>query len=156
MISALVKRYWLQLLVIALIGVLTFFVNRYRDNAIAYKDQRDKATEQLSLAKDTITDMQNRQRDVAALDAKYTGELADAKATIDQLERDVASGKRRMQLNAKCPANGATSAGGVGNAASPRLVDSAERDYFTLRERILTITGQVNYLQDYISMQCLK
>lgn len=44
MIGALVKRYWLQLLVIALIGALAFFVNRYRDNAINYKDQRDKAT----------------------------------------------------------------------------------------------------------------
>ncbi|MDO1945390.1 DUF2570 domain-containing protein, partial [Escherichia coli] len=44
MISALVKRYWLQLIVVALIGVLAFFVNRYRDNAIAYKDQRDKET----------------------------------------------------------------------------------------------------------------
>nr|WP_254989223.1 DUF2570 domain-containing protein [Enterobacter roggenkampii] len=43
MISALVKRYWLQLLVVALIGVLAFFVNHYRDNAITYKDQRDKA-----------------------------------------------------------------------------------------------------------------
>ncbi|EMG9894526.1 DUF2570 domain-containing protein [Enterobacter hormaechei] len=43
MIGALVKRYWLQLLVVALIGVLAFFVNHYRDNAITYKDQRDKA-----------------------------------------------------------------------------------------------------------------
>jgi prophage endopeptidase len=43
-IGALVKRYWLQLLVVALIGVLAFFVNHYRDNAITYKDQRDKAT----------------------------------------------------------------------------------------------------------------
>ncbi|STR23984.1 lysis protein [Klebsiella oxytoca] len=156
MIGSLVKRYRLQLLVIALIGVLTFFVNRYRDNAIAYKDQRDKATEQLSMAKDTITDMQNRQRDVAALDAKYTGELADAKATIDQLERDVDSGKRRLQLNAKCPSNGAAATGGLGDASGPRLTDSAERDYFTLRERIVTITGQVNYLQDYIRTQCLR
>lgn len=44
MIGELVKRYWLQLLVVALIGVLAFFVNHYRDNAITYKDQRDKAT----------------------------------------------------------------------------------------------------------------
>ncbi|WP_181944300.1 lysis system i-spanin subunit Rz, partial [Klebsiella pneumoniae] len=32
----------------------------------------------------------------------------------------------------------------------------AERDYFTLRERIVTITGQVSYLQDYIRMQCSR
>ncbi|MFZ5404197.1 lysis protein [Enterobacter asburiae] len=156
MISALVKRYWMQLLVVVLIGVLTFFVNRYRDNAITYKDQRDKATKALNLANSTIKDMQVRQRDVAALDAKYTGELADAKATIDQLERDVASGKRRLQLNANCPANGTTSTGGLGDATGPRLTDSAERDYFNLRERIVTVTKQVGYLQDYIRTQCLK
>ncbi|MFX2630770.1 lysis protein [Enterobacter chengduensis] len=156
MIGALVKRYWMQLLVVVLIGVLTFFVNLYRDNAITYKDQRDKATKALNLANSTIKDMQVRQRDVAALDAKYTGELADAKATIDQLERDVASGKRRLQLNANCPANGTTSTGGLGDATGPRLTDSAERDYFNLRERIVTVTKQVGYLQDYIRTQCLK
>lgn len=100
--------------------------------------------------------MTTRQRDVAALDAKYTGELADAKATIDQLERDVASGKRRLQLNARCPASGATGTGGMGDASSPRLTDSAERNYFTLRKRIATVTKQVGYLQEYIKEQCLK
>jgi hypothetical protein len=64
---------------VALIGVLAFFVNHYRDNAITYKDQRDKATKKLRLANATIKDMQVRQRDVAALDAKYTKELSDAK-----------------------------------------------------------------------------
>ncbi|KTJ34671.1 endopeptidase, partial [Klebsiella aerogenes] len=113
-------------------------------------------TELLSLANATITDMKVRQRDVAALDAKYTGELADAKATIDQLERDVASGKRRMQLNAKCPTSGASGTGSVGDASGPRLTDAAERDYFTLRERIVTVTKQVDYLQDYVKEQCLK
>ncbi|VVT52695.1 Rz endopeptidase from lambdoid phage [Kosakonia radicincitans] len=156
MISALLKRYWLQLSVIALIAVLGLLVNHYRGNAIAYKEQRDKATSDLKLAKDTITDMQVRQRDVAALDAKYTGELANAQATIDQLERDVAAGKRRLRLNATCPKNGKASAGGVGDATSPRLTDAAERDYWRLRAGIETITGQVNYLQDYIRQQCLK
>lgn len=156
MIGELVKRYWLQLIVVTVIGGLAFFANHYHDNATKFKEQRDKATEQLSMAKDTITDMQNRQRDVAALDAKYTGELADAKATIDKLERDVASGKRRLQLNARCPANGATTSGGMGDASSPRLTDSAERDYWRLRAGISTITGQVSYLQDYIRTQCLR
>ncbi|HHQ8378956.1 TPA: lysis system i-spanin subunit Rz, partial [Salmonella enterica subsp. diarizonae] len=54
-------------------------VNHYRDNAIAYKEQRDTATHKLKLANETIDDMHGRQRDVAALDARYTKELADAK-----------------------------------------------------------------------------
>ncbi|WP_376781759.1 lysis protein [Kosakonia cowanii] len=128
-------------------------INYYRNNALTYKHQLDTATNKLSAAGRTIIDMQTRQRDVAALDAKYTGELADAKATIDQLERDVAAGKRRLQLNARCPAPGTS---GMGDASSPRLTDSAERDYFTLRERIATVTKQVGYLQGYINTVCLK
>ena len=46
------------------------------DNAITYKAQRDKNARELKLANAAITDMQMRQRDVAALDAKYTKELA--------------------------------------------------------------------------------
>ncbi|HEJ7993993.1 TPA: lysis protein [Serratia liquefaciens] len=142
-------------LVAFLIVSLGWAVNHYRDNATEYKRQRDQKTHALNLANATINDMATRQHDVAALDAKYTGELADAKATIDQLERDVAIGKRRLQLNAKCPSNVATVTGGMGDASAPRLVDSAERDYFTIRERIGTVTKQIGYLQDYIKDQCL-
>ncbi|ELF1032818.1 lysis protein [Enterobacter kobei] len=156
MIGALIKRYWLQLMVVALIGVLAFFVNHYRDNAITYKDQRDKAIKNLNLANATIKDMQVRQRDVAALDAKYTKDLADAKKQLDDLQRCVRDGKCGLHVNAKCPANGATSTVGLVDASGPRLTDSAERDYFTLRERIVTVTKQVGYLQDYIKEQCLK
>ena len=67
-------------LVICIIVCLSWAVNHYRDNAITYKAQRDKNARELKLANAAITDMQMRQRDVAALDAKYTKELADAKA----------------------------------------------------------------------------
>lgn len=142
--------------VICLIVSLGWLANHYHTNATEFKRQRDEKTKALNLANATITDMTTRQRDVAALDAKYTGALADAKATIDQLERDVASGKRRLQLNATCSANGATGTGGMGDASGPRLTDSAQRDYFTLRERVVTVTKQVGYLQDYIRTQCLR
>ena len=74
--------------------------------------------------------------DVAALDAKYTKELADAKAENDALRDDVAAGRRRLRnIKAVCQSvREATTASGVDNAASPRLADTAERDYFTLRE----------------------
>ncbi len=69
-------------LVICIIVCLSWAVNHYRDNAITYKAQRDKNARELKLANAAITDMQMRQRDVAALDAKYTKELADAKAKM--------------------------------------------------------------------------
>ncbi|ENU7867576.1 TPA: lysis protein, partial [Escherichia coli] len=55
-------------------GALSLGLNHYRDNAITYKAQRDKKASELKLANATITDMQVRQRDVAALDAKYSRE----------------------------------------------------------------------------------
>ena len=58
-------------LVICIIVCLSWAVNHYRDNAITYKTQRDKNARELKLVP-AITDMQMRQRDVAALDAKYT------------------------------------------------------------------------------------
>ncbi|MGK9457904.1 lysis protein [Enterobacter ludwigii] len=142
--------------VICLLVCMVWAINHYRGNAIAYKDQRDKATEALSLANATIKDMQTRQRDVAALDARYTKELSDAKKKLDDLQRCVRDGKCGLHVNARCPENGETGTGGVGDASGPRLTDSAERDYFTLRERIATVTKQVGYLQDYIKEQCLK
>lgn len=142
--------------VICLLISMTWAINHYRDNAITYRNQRDKATEKLSLANATITDMTIRQRDVAALDAKYTQDLADAKKELDDLQRCVSSGKCGLHVNARCPANGTTSTGSMGDASIPRLTDSAERDYFTLRERIVTVTKQVGYLQEYITTQCLK
>ena len=60
-------------LVICIIVCLSWAVNHYRDNAITYKAQRDKNAEGMKLANAAITDMQMRQRDVAALDAKYEG-----------------------------------------------------------------------------------
>ena len=52
--------------VICIIVCLSWAVNHCRDNAITYKAQRDKNARELKLANAAITDMQMRQRDVAA------------------------------------------------------------------------------------------
>ncbi|EIT9221872.1 lysis protein, partial [Salmonella enterica subsp. enterica serovar Typhimurium] len=89
-------------LVICIIVCLSWAVNHYRDNAITYKVQRDTVTQKLALANATITDMQTRQRDVAELDARYTKELADAKAENDALRRKLDNGGRVL-VKGKCP-----------------------------------------------------
>ncbi len=158
MISALVKRYWLQLLVLALIGALAFFVNHYRDNAINYKDQRDKATEKLSLANATIKDMQTRQRDVAALDAKYTKELADANAENAALQRKLDNGGRVL-VKGKCPVSATTKTTGtssMGNDASIELSPVAGRNVLGIRSGIVSDQTSLRTLQEYINTQCLK
>ncbi|ELC7910769.1 lysis protein [Escherichia coli] len=142
-------------LVICIIVGLSWAVNHYRDNAITYKAQRDKNARELKLANAAITDMQMRQRDVAALDAKYTKELADANATIESLRADVSAGRKRLQVAATC-AKSTTGASGMGDGESPRLTADAELNYYRLRSGIDRITAQVNYLQEYIRTQCLK
>lgn len=157
MIGALVKRYWLQLIVVSVIGVLAFFVNHYRDNATEYKKQRDEKTKALNLANATITDMITRQRDVAALDAKYTKELADAKKTISDLRRDVDSGAKRLRIAATCHGvPKATSATGVDDAGTPELTPDARRNYFDHRDGIATVNKMIHGMQEYIDTQCQK
>ena len=72
----------------------------------------------------------------------------------DALRDDVAAGRRRLHIKAVCQSVRATTASGVDNAASPRLADTAERDYFTLRERLITMQKQLEGTQKYINEQC--
>ncbi|ENE2059481.1 lysis protein [Escherichia coli] len=145
-------------LVICIIVCLLWAVNHYRDNAITYKEQRDKKVSELELANASITDMQQRQRDVAALDARYSRELADARAENETLRADVAAGRKRLRINATChgTVREATGTSGVDNATGPRLADTAERDYFILRERLMMMQKQLEGAQEYIRTQCIN
>ncbi|EQA6229056.1 lysis protein [Enterobacter hormaechei] len=156
-IISLVKKLWLPVVILVVIAVLSWKVNHYRDNAITYKDQRDKATKSLRLANATIKDMQTRQRDVAALDAKYTKELSDAKKTINDLRRDVDSGAKRLRIAATCPGvPKATSTSGVDDAGAPELTPDARRNYFDHRDGIETVNKMIYGMHEYINTQCLK
>ena len=69
-------------LVICIIVCLSWAVNHYRDNAITNPARQKNAGRAGKLAGKALQ-LRMRQRDVAALDAKYTKELADAKAEND-------------------------------------------------------------------------
>ena len=89
----------------------------------------------------------------AALDAKYTKELADAKAENDALRDDVAAGRRRLHIKAVCQSvREATTASGVDNAASP-TGRHRWTGYFTL-QRLITMQKQLEGTQKYINEQC--
>ncbi|MBV7404524.1 lysis protein [Enterobacter sp. ENT03] len=151
---AFLKAGWKPLVVLVVFILQLVAAFHYYDKAADQQHRADTAEHNLKLATDTITDMQTRQREVAALDTKYTKELADAQETIDQLERDVSAGRKRLRLNATCPENGAASATSVDDGTGPRLAYAAERDYFLLRQRSQTITTQLKGLQEYVKTQC--
>ncbi|EAX2276455.1 lysis protein, partial [Salmonella enterica subsp. enterica] len=108
-------------------AALAWTTDRYHSNAVRYKDQRDTATHSLTLANATITDMTKRQRDVAALDEKYTKELADAQTRNTDLQRRLAAGGRvRVEGRCSVPTETETaSTSRVGNAATVELSPGA-------------------------------
>lgn len=115
-------------------------------------------TEQLSLANDTIVDMQTRQRDVAALDAKYTKELADAKAKNDALQRKLDNGGRVL-VKGKCPVSASTQTAGapsMGDDATVELSAVAGRNVLGIRSGIISDQTALRALQEYITTQCLR
>ncbi|EQA8824876.1 DUF2570 domain-containing protein [Enterobacter hormaechei] len=69
---------------VTVIGVLAFFVNRYRENAITYKDQRDKATVRAdtseAITRNVITTM-NLIRDISQATQNAKNELAQNSET---------------------------------------------------------------------------
>ncbi|MGL3420068.1 lysis protein [Salmonella enterica] len=158
LLPVLLKKYWLQLSVTLLIAALAWATEHYRDNAIQYKSQRDTATHNLKLANETITDMTKRQRDVAALDARYTKELADAKAENDALRRKLDNGGRVL-VKGKCPVSSSaetSSASGMGNDATVELSPGAGQNVLNIRAGIISDQEKLKYLQEYIRTQCLK
>lgn len=105
----------------------------------------------------TLDQIETQRQAVAAIDIKYTKELADAKSENERLRADITNGTKRLQLNATCtkPVSKATGPASIPDDASPRLTDSAQRDYLSLRERIGIATSQINGLQAYITNVCL-
>ncbi|HDL6628274.1 TPA: lysis protein [Yersinia enterocolitica] len=106
----------------------------------------------------TLDQIETQRQAVAAIDIKYTKELADAKSENERLRADIANGTKRLQLNATCtnPVSKTTGPASVPDDASARLTNAAERDYLSIRERIGIATTQIAGLQSYIRTQCLN
>lgn len=112
------------------------------------------------VAEQQKADLENIQRQrvqAAALDIKVTQELANAKSEIERLRTDLGNGTKRLRISGSCPKlPEATASSGKPDATSPRLNDSAERDYLSLVERIRQSETMINGLQSYIRTQCLN
>jgi prophage endopeptidase len=102
--------------------------------------------------------MATRQRDVAALDAKYTQELADAKAENAALQRKLDNGGRVL-VKGKCPVPTSTetsSTTGMGDDATVELSPVAGRNVLGIRAGIVSDQISLRALQEYINTQCLR
>lgn len=146
------------LFVVSLAGGLVWSASHYHDKYLNELKRADMVEKSLSLANDTITDMQSRLRDIAVLDAKYTKEIADAKAENDALQRKLDNGGRVL-VKGKCPVQTTTCTAipsGVGNDATVELTATAGRNVLRIRDGVIRDQSKVRYLQDYIQNQCKK
>ena len=141
-------KHWQAAIVVLVLGLLAYFA--ISNQALRHdKETLQKEKQQLS----GQLEWQNKtQKAVADIDLQRTQELEDAKSKIADLQRDVATGARKLRVSASCQSSKPS---GVDDAASPRLTDTAQRDYFTLRERIEIANKQIAGLQDYINQVCL-
>ena len=100
--------------------------------------------------------MQMRQRDVAALDAKYTKELADAKAENDALRDDVAAGRRRLHIKAVCQSvrEAPPPPAWIMQALPPDWQIPLNGIIFTLRREADHYAKTAEGTQKYINEQC--
>ncbi|EDJ6699072.1 lysis protein [Salmonella enterica subsp. enterica serovar Newport] len=145
-----------SLLIVA--TALGWTTSHYHGNAVKYKDQRDTVTHNLKMANETISDMKTRQRDVAALDAKYTKELADAQTWNTDLQRRLAAGGRvRVEGRCTVPTTANTAgASRVGNAATVELSRTAGQNVLDIRAGIISDQEKLKYLQEYVRTQCQR
>lgn len=139
---------------IILISILGYFQSR----VTTLKRDVAEITAVANQQKKDLQLIEVQRQAVAAIDIKHTKELADAKSENERLRADIASGTKRLQLNATCtkPVSKTTGTASVTDDASARLTESAQRDYISLRERIGIATSQIKGLQAYITNVCLK
>jgi len=150
-------RYVLLCLCLVALGA-GLLASYYHDKATQWRAAAHQTQQLAKQQEAAVSEMQTRQREVAALDAKYTKELANTQATIEQLHHDVIAGRKRLYLKTRrsaMPEGKPPSAASVDHAARTRSAKSAERDYFTLRRRIELTRKQIAGLQQYIREQCL-
>ncbi len=100
----------------------------------------------------TLDQIETQRQAVAAIDIKYTKELADAKSENERLRADIANGTKRLQLNATCtnPVSKTTGPASVDDVTGPELTPDARQNYFHHREQLVTAEKQILGLQEYI------
>lgn len=143
----------IAILLASMLGTALYYRTLYSDAekarkiAVSDREKQRVAFEQLSHQMQTIS----------VLDTQHTKELEHDKNLINQLERDVASSRRRLRVKATCSnvsANATSSS--LDDATDSRPTDTAQRNYFTLRHRIEIAEQQINGLQDYIRQVVLS
>lgn len=138
-----------------LLVAVSLLAYQYHAKLVTVRESLNTTRQQLDEEKWNRAALESLNASNAAIDKQHQEDLASAKAEIDRLRADVERGAKQLHIAATCEyvRNPASATGGT-DATGARLTPAAERDYYTLRERIAVATSQINGLQAYISAQC--
>ncbi|MEW5508166.1 lysis protein [Pseudomonas antarctica] len=142
------------ILVLCLVAWFGFdLLQDQRDNA---RIERDAALFEVNGLRESarISGEMLAERD--AIDLQRTQELNHERAENDALRLDVATGRKRLRLNATCraPVPASAGAGGVAHASTAELTADARSDYFTLRDQLALSWQMILGLQDHALRVC--
>lgn len=119
------------------------------------KEVEKTAFEQTNRA---ISQMNEAQDKLKALDEQATQDLSNAKTENDRLRDSITTGNGSVYLNTKgatscsiSDQSGNTSTGSMGDATSFKLPNNIGQDILSIREGILTDQSKIIYLQSYVN-----
>ncbi|WP_226020023.1 lysis protein [Serratia symbiotica] len=137
-----------------IIIILSIATWHYRDN---YRQALSKQQEVEKLAEsrlDTINAIQRQQKEVAALDAKYTQELTDARLENDRLRADVAAGRRQLRIKGTCSVSKTATGASMGNGSAIEVSREAGSTVLDIRSGMISDQRKLQFLQAYLKGQC--
>lgn len=144
-----------------LVSVLSlgWAADHYHDKAVEWRTAAHQSKKIVRQQAATITDINQRQQQLATLDKTHTEALSAAESQNDALRRQLADGTRRVYVRANCPVSGAgktTATGSLGDGTAVDLTGNAGSNILDIRAGIIRDREKLKYLQDYIRQQCLN
>jgi prophage endopeptidase len=152
------NKYLIVGMVIAIL-TLGWTADHYHQKAVTWRDSSRQSQEVVKRQAATITGMNLRQQQLAALDKTHTEALSAAESQNEALRRQLAAGTRRMYVHAKCPVSGTGTKTGpvsVGDGTAVELTGDSRQNLLDIRAGIIRDREKLRYLQSYIEDVCLK
>lgn len=123
--------------------------------------ERDRLADELDLSRQGVTQLQETIRLTEEAfaerdrhDEQATKELKDVRDENKRLAADVAAGRRRLLVNASCPAMPADTSAGRVDDGRAELATDARQPYFAHREQVTLDEAKLRGLQTYVRLFC--
>ncbi|MCO8050077.1 lysis protein [Proteus sp. G2659] len=152
-------KHWKIYIVVVMVGIVAggcALINAQAEKINTLTENNKELATTLEEQKAINVDYQARVERLNQLDTRHTQELVNAKNEISRL-RDISErNPERVYIKANCPKSTSNPTTSVDDATTARPTDTAIRNYWLLRERIVESEQIILGLQNYIREECLQ